>query len=66
MTQANIELLEALEVAGVPKEKARAAAASVAAAGEAATKADLAQLEARLTWRLVGVAAVILAAIALK
>jgi len=41
MTQANIELLEALEVAGVPKEKARAAAASVAAAGEAATKADL-------------------------
>jgi len=41
MTQANIELLEALEVAGVPKEKARAAAASVAAAGEVATKADL-------------------------
>jgi len=74
MTQANIELLEALEVAGVPKEKARAAAASVAAAGDLATKADVRQLveaavaasEARLTWRLVGVAAVILAAIALK
>jgi len=44
-----------------------AGAAGVAAgAGEAATKADLAQLEARLSWRLIGVAAVILAAIALK
>ena len=56
MTQANVELLEALEVAGVPKEKARAAAASVAAAGEAATKADLksaiAELKAELTVRM--------------
>jgi len=53
MTQANIELLEALEVAGVPKEKARAAAASVAAVGEAATKADLATGLARLEARMV-------------
>jgi len=52
MTQANVELLEVLEVAGVPKEKARAAAASVAAAGEAATKADLAELKADLTVRM--------------
>ena len=52
MTQANVELLEALEVAGVPKEKARAAAASVAAAGDAATKADLAELKAELTVRM--------------
>ncbi|MDD9823640.1 MAG: hypothetical protein OXU43_00410 [Gammaproteobacteria bacterium] len=52
MTLANVELLEALEVAGVPKEKARAAAASVAAAGEAATKADLAELKAELTVRM--------------
>ena len=52
MTQANVELLEALEVAGVPKEKARAAAASVAAAGEVATKADLAELKAELTVRM--------------
>ncbi len=56
MTLANVELLEALEVAGVPKEKARAAAASVAAAGEAATRADLksaiAELKAELTVRM--------------
>ena len=52
MTLANVELLEALEVAGVPKEKARAAAASVAAAGEVATKADLAELKAELTVRM--------------
>lgn len=56
MTLANVELLEALEVAGVPKEKARAAATSVAAAGEAATRADLksaiAELKAELTVRM--------------
>jgi len=48
----NVEMLEALEVAGVPKDKARAAAASAAAAGEAATKADLAELKAELTVRM--------------
>jgi len=51
MTQVNIELLEALESAGAPKEQAQAAAASVAAAADVATKAalkeDLARLEAR-------------------
>jgi len=70
MTQANLELLRALKSAGADEALAEAAACSLAASGEAATKADLAaalaQLEARLTWRLVGVAAVVLAAIALK
>jgi len=51
MTQANIELLEALESAGAPKEQARAAAASVVAAADMAKKAvlkeDLARLETR-------------------
>jgi len=52
MTQVNIELLEALESAGAPKEQAQAAAASViTAAADVATKAalkeDLARLEAR-------------------
>jgi len=76
MTQMIAELRQALVAAGAPEEQADAAAASVAGTGEAATKADLAdlrgdlregqaQLEARLTWRLVGVAAVILAALAL-
>jgi len=48
MTQANIELLDALKAAGAPEEKARAAAQSVAATGEVATKADLARLESRM------------------
>jgi len=48
MTQANMELLEALLSAGADEEKARAAAASVAATGEVATKADLANLRADL------------------
>ena len=58
MTQVNIEMLRALEMAGVPKEQAQAAAASVAA--DVATKAELAQLEVRQTWRLVGAVAVLL------
>ena len=51
MTQVNIELLEALESAGAPKEQAQAAAASVVAAADMAKKAvlkeDLARLETR-------------------
>ncbi|MDD9863848.1 MAG: hypothetical protein OXU54_04655 [Gammaproteobacteria bacterium] len=76
MTQANIELLEALESAGAPKERARAAATSVATAADMATKADLATLEARqevaraametrLTRQHYGGLAVLLAAIAI-
>jgi len=52
MTQANIELLDALKAAGAPEEKARAAAQSVAATGEVATKADLARLESRMLARM--------------
>jgi len=63
MTQANLEMLQALEMAGVPKEEARAAAASVAA--DAATKADLAALETRLTRQHYSGLAVLLAAIAI-
>ena len=62
MTQVNLEMLRALEIAGVPKEEAQAAAASVAVAADVATKAELAQLEARQTWRLVGAVAMLLAA----
>ena len=40
-------------------------AAAGADRGQLATKADLASLEARLTWRLVGLAAVIVAAVKL-
>ncbi|MDD9819241.1 MAG: hypothetical protein OXU61_14095 [Gammaproteobacteria bacterium] len=54
MTQANIELLQALRKAGAPEEDALAAAKSVAPGEEVATKADLAALEARLSWKLVG------------
>jgi len=49
-----MELLDALQDAGASDDKARAAAQSVAAVGDTATKADIAQLEARLTWRMVG------------
>ena len=42
-----------------------ASAAAGADRGQLATKADLAALEARLTWRLVGLAAVIVAAVKL-
>ncbi|MDD9863379.1 MAG: hypothetical protein OXU54_02210 [Gammaproteobacteria bacterium] len=48
MTQANMELLNALREAGASEESAQAAAQSVSAAGEGATKADLASLESRL------------------
>ena len=51
MTQVNIELLEALESAGAPKEQARAAATSVATAADMATKADLKEDLARLETR---------------
>jgi len=41
MTQANIELLDALRDAGAADDKARAAAQSVAAVGDVATKEDI-------------------------
>jgi len=66
MTQANLEMLRALETAGVPKGEAQAAAASVAAASDAATKADLAALETRLTRQHYSGLAVLLAAIAIS
>ena len=66
MTQANLELLDALQAAGAPEDKARAAAQSMAPAGDVATKADLkaalSELETRLTWRLFGGMAILLAA----
>jgi len=73
MTQANLELLDALQAAGAPEDKARAAAQSMAPAGDVATKADLAKLQANvkadlaelkawLAWRLVAGVAVLLAA----
>ncbi|MDD9863917.1 MAG: hypothetical protein OXU54_05015 [Gammaproteobacteria bacterium] len=86
MTQANIELLDALRDAGASDDKARAAAQSVAVVNDMATKADIfgvreelsavredisavraemAAREARLTWRMAGGIAVILAAMAL-
>jgi len=69
MTQVNIELLEALESAGAPKEQAQAAAASVTTAAGVATKAvlkeDLARLEERLTRQHYSGLAVVLAAIAI-
>ena len=67
MTQMIAELRQALVSAGAPEEQAAAAAASVAPAGDLATKADvlaavaasearvearMAAGEARLTWRL--------------
>jgi len=48
MTQANLELLNALKSAGADEALAEAAARSVTASGEAATKADLARLETRM------------------
>ena len=66
MTQANLELLDALQAAGAPEDKARAAAQSMAPVGDVATKADLkaalSELETRLTWRLFGGMAILLAA----
>jgi len=65
MTQANMELQAALLDAGAKPDLAEAAAVA-ATVQEAVTKADLAAglagLEARLTWRLVGGIAVLLAA----
>jgi len=68
MTQANLELLNALKEVGASDATAQAAARSVATSSDVVTKADLAAglagLEARLTWRLVGGIAVLLAAMA--
>jgi len=66
MTQANIELLNALKSAGADEGLAEAAARSVAASGEVATKADLAALETRLVrWVTVLVLGAVLGANAL-
>lgn len=55
MTHMIAELRRALVDAGASEAMADAAAQAVAAPPEQmATKADLAALEARLTWRLVG------------
>jgi len=55
MTQMIAELRRALVEAGASEAMADAAAQAVAVPPEQmATKADLAALEARLTWRLVG------------
>ncbi|MDD9817602.1 MAG: integrase [Gammaproteobacteria bacterium] len=55
MTQMIAELRQALVEAGASEAMADAAAQAVAVPPEQmATKADLAALEARLTWRLVG------------
>ena len=59
-----------LRDAGFDERQAEAAVSMVRDAigadrGELATKADLAALEARLTWRLVGIAAAIVAAVKL-
>jgi len=62
MTQANLELLDALQAAGAPENKARAAAQSMAPASDVATKTGLAELKAWLAWRLVGGMAILLAA----
>jgi len=75
MTQANIELLNALKSAGADEALAEAAARSVAASGEVATKADLAKLQANvkaglaelkawLAWRLVAALAPVYALLA--
>jgi len=61
MTQANIELLYALKEAGVSEATAEAAAQSVAASAEVATKADLAELKAWLALPIMGTAGVVLA-----
>ena len=62
MTQANLELLDALQAAGAPENKARAAAQSMAPASDVATKTGLAELKEWLAWRLVGGMAILLAA----
>ncbi len=61
MTQANMELLDALRDAGAADDKARAAAQSVATVGNVATKeditavrADMAAMESRLIRWMVG------------
>jgi len=64
MTQANIELLNALKSAGADEALAEAAARSVAASGDVATKADLAELKAWMAWRLVAALAPVYALLA--
>ena len=73
MNTATFDTLSAarkLEAAGVERRQADAHAEALREAvsadrDELATKADLAALEARLTWRLVGIAAAIVAAVKL-
>jgi len=49
MTQANMELLDALRNAGTADDKARAAAQSVAAVGDVAAKEDISAVCAEMT-----------------
>ena len=73
MNTATFDTLSAarkLEAAGVERRQADAHAEALREAvsadrDELATEADLAALEARLTWRLVGIAAAIVAAVKL-
>ncbi len=59
------EVYDAFLAAGVPEEKADAAARALARnPDDMATKTDLAELEARLTWRMVTLTGLILTAIA--
>ena len=58
-------LYQALIKANVPEELAEKAVEGLAKSDEVATKADLAQLESRLTWRMFAIAGLIVAAIGL-
>ena len=62
---AGIERRQAEAIAEGMREAAGADRADRADRADFATKADLAALEARLTWRLVGIAAAIVAAVKL-
>ena len=57
-------LYDALLEAGASRETAKDAAEGLANVNQVATKADLANLEARLTWRIMSGIGIILAAIA--
>ena len=61
------ELYDALIAAGAPESKAKAAAEAITSyrkTDEVATKGDIAELESRLTWRIVVCMGINLTAIA--
>lgn len=64
MTTLHTELYDALISAGADASKARTAAIGLPLNEQMATKADLAVLETCLTWHMVGVGALIVAAVA--